>query len=93
VPPLDLQQLGHCLYAKLWLLRKHSRQITWKGDEGKYVHAGMFEAAGLLCCCSEGAESGGDGGDGCGDGVSGVGDSGDEDSGDESFGLGGEEPA
>ncbi len=52
----------------------------------------MLEAAGSLCCCSEGAETGSDGGDRCGDGGSGVGDSGDEDSGDESFGLG-EEPA
>jgi hypothetical protein len=53
----------------------------------------MFEAAGSHCCCSEGVETGGDGGDSCGDGGSGVGDSGDEDSGNESFGLGGEEPA
>ncbi len=68
-----------------------------KGDEGKYTEkgsaTGMLEAAGSLCCCSEGAETGSDGGDCCGDGGSGVGDSGDEDSGDESFGLGGEEPA
>jgi hypothetical protein len=51
-----------------------------------------LETAGSLCCCSEGAETGGDD-CGFGAGDSGAGDSGDEDSGNESFGLGGEEPA
>jgi hypothetical protein len=53
----------------LWLLRKHKRQITWKGNKGRYKEkggaTGILETVSSLYCCSEGTESGGDSG-GCG---------------------------
>ncbi len=48
----------------------------------------MLDTAGSLCCCFEGAESGGSG---FGAGDSGTGDSGDGDSGYRGIGLGGED--